>query len=252
VISDEMELEENIEVQSPAEQSSEKVVAELAEERKQVLEFELYLDEHPEEKPSETEEEEKQESFKREMLKTAITRIENAARTQADFEDVVTKWDTLEQNAARKVRYHELSRGDIPLEYDKAMDGMIFPISYMEPRRKQVMSGNFLDVIHDCPFELDELTADAAISQMMDKLKDDHKEIFYWYYIRQLSCVEIGRIRDQTDRNIRKTRNIIIGKLRKQLFKILKAREEAGRGLSMREHTFLQNEKTALDDSKDS
>lgn len=224
--------------------------ADLTAEREQILESELYLDEHPEEAPSEAEAE--LAVVKREMLKTAITRIENAARTVADFADVVEKWNKLEQNEARRLRDHELLRGDIPLDYGKAMDGAIFPAFFMEPKWRQLMSGNYLDLIYDCPFEMDELTADVAISRLMHSLKDDHKEIFYWHFIRQLSCVEVGRIRNQTDRNIRKTRGVIIRKLQGQLHEVLTRREQTGYTLTLRQHTFLlRMANTAVDNDTD-
>ena len=182
------------------------------------------------------------------MLKTAISRLENAARTQKDFENVVASWDKLDQNEARRLRNHEVSRGDVPLEFDKAMDGVIIPFSYMEPHWTQVMSGYFLEVIHDCPFELDELVSDPAFIKMLRDLKDDYKEIFYWHFIRQLSCVDVGRVRNQTDRNIRKTRAVILRKLRKQLQMALNDRQQAGYGLTLRQRVFLAHmEKGAID-----
>jgi hypothetical protein len=224
--------------------------ADLAGEREQVLEAELYLDDYPEEKEEETEADSKAEqtTVRHEMLKTAISRLENAARTQKDFENVVVNWDKLDQNEARRLRNHEVSRGNVPLEFDKAMDGVIVPFSYMEPHWTQVMSGCFLEVIHDCPFELDELVSDPTLIKMLRDLKDDYKEIFYWHFIRQLSCVDVGRVRNQTDRNIRKTRAVILRKLRKQLQMALNDRQQAGYGLTLRQREFLaQMEKDAID-----
>lgn len=226
--------------------ASNSIAADLSAERAQVLEAELYLDDHPKENLLDVGEE--KEVVEREMLKTAIGRIENSARTQQDFENVVASWDKLEQNEARRLRNHEISRGEVPLEYGKTMDGAIFPAFFMEPRWKQLMSGNFLDIIHDCPFELHELVSDASISKMLKDLKDDHKEIFYWLFIRQLSCAEVGRIRGQSDRNIRKTRGVILRKLRKQVQKLLMGRQQAGYTLTLRQRDFLaQIEKAALD-----
>jgi hypothetical protein len=83
---------------------------------------------------------------------------------------------------------------------------------------------------------------------MLHDLKDDHKEILYLHFIRQMSCVEVGRIRGQTDRNIRKTRAVILRKLRKQLQKVLSDRQQAGYGLTLRQREFLaQMEKGAID-----
>ena len=125
--------------------------ADLAGEREQALEAELYLDDHPEEKEEETEADSKAEqaTVRHEMLKTAIIRLENAARTQKDFENVVASWDKLDQNEARRLRNHEVSRGDVPLEFEKAMDGVIVPLSYMEPRWTQMIMP---DMIVICSF----------------------------------------------------------------------------------------------------
>lgn len=224
--------------------------ADLAGEREQALEAELYLDDHPEEKEEKTADNSEAELVmdRREMLKTAIGRLENAARTQKDFENVVAGWDKLDRNEARRLRSHEVSRGNVPLEFDKAMDGAIIPASYMEPHWTQIMSGYFLEVIHDCPFELDELVSDPALIKMLRALKDDHKEIFYLHFIRRLSCVEVGRIRGQTDRNIRKTRTVFLRKLRKLLQKVLNDRQQAGYGLTLRQRAFLSRmEKGAID-----
>ena len=224
------------------------VLSSLADERESELESQLYLDEHPEEKEPDNEIEAEQAVVKREMLKTAITRIENAARTVEDFVDVAKKWDILEQNEARRLRDHEVSRGDVPLEYGKAMDGAIFPAFFMEPKWKQLMRGSYIDLIHDCPFEMDELITDPALIKLFRRMKADHKEIFYWHFIRQLSCAEVGRIRNQSDRNIRKTRGVIVRKLQREFAAVLHKREAAGYRLTPRQCVFLERvEKDTLD-----
>lgn len=223
----------------------EQIEAELALEREQALETELERDERPPEQEPEDEPEPERAMLKRELKRAALNRLENAARTSEDFKKVIVEWDKLASNEARRLREHEVSRGDVPLEHGKAMDGAIFPAYFMEPRQRQLMSGNFIDLIHDCPFELHELTADAALSGMLRRLRDDHKEIFYWHFIRQFSCAEVGRIRGQTDRNIRKTRAVIVRKLQKELRRALAARAKAGRGLSIRQRAFLEDKKNA-------
>ena len=225
----------------------ERALCELADERESELESQLYLDEHPEEREDNIEAE--LVTVKREMLKTAIKRIENAARTAEDFENVVKSWDKLEQNEARRLRDHEVSRGDVPLEYGKAMDGAIFPAFFMEPKWIQLMRGNYVDLIHDCPFEMDELVTDPALIRLFRRMKDDHKEIFYWHFIRQLSCAEVGRIRNQSDRNIRKTRGVIVHKLQGEFATALRKREAAGYRLTPRQRVFLKRvEKDMLDE----
>ena len=218
---------------------TESFTAELAEEREQALEAELYLDEHPTAIEQSYGDEIASTMIRHEMLKTAIGRIESAARTQKDFEHVLVCWDKLEQNEVRRLQNHESLRGDIPLEYGKTMDGVIVPADYTQPYWRQILHGYYWDVMHDCPFEMDELMTDVTISQTIRNLKDDHKVILYWHYIRRLSCMEIGRMRGQTDRNIRKTRAVIIGKLRKKIFQAWQVAKVGEGGLSARRRGFM-------------
>lgn len=46
--------------------------------------------------------------LKRDLRKAAIARMEAAARTQGDFEDVIDAWDKEDKNRERRERYHEV------------------------------------------------------------------------------------------------------------------------------------------------
>lgn len=66
-----------------------------------------------------------------------------------------------------------------------------------------------------------ELVEDQDISSAIKELKDEHKEILYYLVIRQYSNQRVACIRGQSDRNIRKVRDTVIRKLRKNLLKSL-------------------------------
>jgi len=76
----------------------------LAEERLAELESELEQDEHPIDYETELEDEEEEAApvsdkrLKREMRAEAIRRLEEAARTEKDFRDVVEEWNKLDRN----------------------------------------------------------------------------------------------------------------------------------------------------------
>ena len=94
----------------------------LAEERLAELESELEQDEHPIDYEAELEDAEAEAApvsdkrLKREMRAEAIRRLEEAARTEKDFQDVVEEWNKLDRNRERRGRDHENLRGDVPLE----------------------------------------------------------------------------------------------------------------------------------------
>ena len=52
------------------------------------------------------------ELLKREIKQMALTRTEDAARTENDFNGVIELWDKLDDNRERKERDHEVARAD--------------------------------------------------------------------------------------------------------------------------------------------
>lgn len=141
----------------------------LAEERLAELENELEQDEHPIDYEAELEDEEEEAApvsdkrLKREMRAEAIRRLEEAARTEKDFRAVVEEWNKLDRNRERRERDHENLRGDVPLEYQAVPEPKLIPRWMNNPTYRQLMAGNFLDILFDCPYEMHNLTADPFI-----------------------------------------------------------------------------------------
>jgi len=54
--------------------------------------------------------------LKREADREALARLEDAARTLQDFENVTKKWDALDANRERKERYWENLRKEALLD----------------------------------------------------------------------------------------------------------------------------------------
>lgn len=186
--------------------------------------------------------------------RTARERIEAAARTPEQFENVIAIWNRMDENRERRERYREVLRGNvIPLEHDMLGDGLIFPRWMMNPAQTQLMRGNFLDVIFDCPYEMHELTADPFLSNLVRRLKEEHKEILYFLAIRLYSTTKLGELRGQTSRNIRKVRVTIMKELQGPLYERLKRLKDRGRSLTLREAEFIERfEANALDAGADS
>lgn len=230
-----------------AEQEEEKLAEALAEEHQAELEIQLEQDEQPPQidEPPETK------KLKRDLQREALARLENAARTTADFHNVVSWWNRLDSNRERRERYHEVSRSglDIPLDYGAALDGEIIPYDVNDVLIKQIRKGDYIDVIFHCPFELNELVTDGDLSKILKKLCDEHKEIIFNNIVRGTSTKALGKIREQSDRNIRKVRATALKKIHKALLKVLLSRKEKGYPLTMDEKLFIEK---ALDGSKGS
>ena len=226
----------------------------LAEERLAELENELEQDEHPIDYEAELEDEEEEAApvsdkrLKREMRAEAIRRLEEAARTEKDFRAVVEEWNKLDRNRERRERDHENLRGDVPLEYQAVPEPKIVPRWLNNPAVRQLCSGNFLDILFDCPYEMHQLTANTFLSSMIEELSEEHKEILYFLSIRLYSTTQLAQLRGQSDRNIRKVRNTIRKKLQKKLYAHLCRMQDEGKSLTLRERQFIEEYAALLEE----
>ena len=212
------------------------LTAELEAERTAVLEAQIEQDEHP----SQPEDASQHTILMRDLRRIAQQRLEESARTQEDFIAVVALWDKLDVNRERRERYHEVSRGNVPLEYEAAPDGLIFPALHDPMQFRAIQSGNLEDVVFDCPFEMHHLISDPDVAEAIAALKDEQKEILFYSGLHLLSTAAIGRIRCQTQRNIRKVRATMIRKLQSRLLLTLTQRAKSGLPLTTTERTFLE------------
>lgn len=176
----------------------------------------------------------------------ALTRIEEAARTEEDFKELTKTWNRLDRNRERRERRHEMQRGDVPLEYGvrDIAGATIFPRWNCDLTERQLASGNFLENLFDCPYEMHDLTSKAYLRKIVMELKEEHKEILFFLYLRQYNPQRLAALRGQTERNIRKVRNTALRKVRKKVYHTLKRLQERGYCTTKQEREFLQRYET--------
>ena len=204
--------------------------------------------EHPFEDDAGDEEPERK-KLKRELRAEALARLEDAARTQRDFENVIAWWDKLDANRERRERYHELSRSgdDVPLDYGASANELFFPDTLNDVLEKQIRKGDFIDAIFYCPFDIHELVTEEYLSEILLELKEDHKELLFLWAVRLFSSTRIAAIRQQSDRNIRKIRNTMMKKIRKELLSALTDKAEKQLPMTLVEKAFLSDIGKAVD-----
>jgi len=180
----------------------------------------------------------------REVRREELARIEESARTEDDFEELTKKfWDKLAANHERRERYYVAELEDMTIEDVEVTDGAIVPQPLNHMWWRQMMGGNFLDVIFDCPYDLHELTSSRNISELVGALNENQKEIFYLRVIRQWSIQRIAAHRGQTDRNILKVYTTMIKNLRKKLYERLLPRYEQDLPLTLAQREFVEKHK---------
>jgi hypothetical protein len=193
----------------------------LADEERTRDEDAIQQDEHPID--MDTEEPDKKKILKRILEQQALIRLETAARTKEDFENLIQWWDRLDENRERRERYHEVLRNgeEFPLEYGASPDSLTFPGNLNCVLEKQIQRGDFLDVIFNCPLEIHELVSDSTLSKILAGLNDEQKELLYLCGVQYLSAAKVAAIQGKTDRNIRKVRFTLIRKINAQLSELL-------------------------------
>lgn len=159
--------------------------------------------------------------------------------------------DALErENAAILEIELEMERSDVPLECGMSPDEIIIPAPISHVFWEQIMKGDFLDAIYNCPFEMHELVTDEDISRAIFALKDGQKELLYQLAIKRYSCRMIAVFREQTDRNIRKIRDTMLKKLRKSFMPALQSRVDNHISLTKQKQIFYDTYLTQITDKK--
>ncbi len=190
----------------------------------------------PEETPS-------RKKLKRELEEEALARLEDAARTEAEFQNVISWWDKRDANRERKERYHEISRSgdDVPLDYGATRDGLCFPGRLNGVLMKEVRKGEFLDVIFQCPFEIHELVSNRELCRILNDLKAEQKELLFQSAVQYMDSESIAKLRGHTDRNIRKIRVPMMKRIRKKLLAALSEKVGKQLPLTLLERGFYED-----------
>lgn len=221
---------------------NEKIQRQITREQQLIDELEDDAAEHPiEDDEDDSGEQPKRKLLKRELRAQALARLEDAARTPRDLENVIVWWDKLDANRQRRERYHELSRSgdEVPLEYGASEDALCFPDTLNNILERQQRKGDFIDAIFYCPYEMHELVYEEYMSNILRELSEDHNFLLFLCALRQYNSTRIAAIRGQTDRNIRKVRGTMLKKTRKKLLAALIEKVRKQQPLTLLEKEFL-------------
>lgn len=177
----------------------------------------------------------------REARALAIRRIEESARTEEDFKEVIRWWDKLDANRERKERDHETGRSAVPLEWGADELYLSNKPSYDMILRRLILAGDFLDFIFDRPETIHELVTDTDLSKILKELKPHLKNMLYYLFLRDYSTLEYAESIRQSDRNIRGIRETALKKIRKLYSDILAYRKQNNLPMTLDEKYFLDD-----------
>ena len=111
-----------------------------------------------------------EEAFKQtQKYAVSYTHLDVYKRQEKDFQVVVGEWDKLDRNRERRERDHENLRGDVPLEYKAVPEPKLIPRWMNNPAYRQLMAGNFLDILFDCPYAVSYTHLDVYKRQVIER-----------------------------------------------------------------------------------
>ena len=165
------------------------------------------------------------------------------------FENVIAWWDRLDANWERRERYHELSRSgdDVPIDYGASANELFFPDMLNDVLEKQLRKGDFIDAIFYCPYDIHELVSEEYLSKILWELNEEHKELLFLCAVQLFSSTRIAKIRNQSDRNIRKVRGTMLKKIQKKLLPVLLDKAEKQQPMTLLEKDFLEESGMKID-----
>jgi hypothetical protein len=178
--------------------------------------------------------------LQKEARREAMFMIEDAARTEKEYNEVTILWDCIETVESWRLAKQEPKRTDILTENVLNRSETIIPAPINHIWWRELFKGSFIDVIFDCPYEIQELTSSRPVYDLIKGLEEKQKEILYYLAIRLWTPQRIAVMRGQTDRNIRKVYSNMIDDIRIKLYKRLYPRYEAFLPLTVSQVAFVE------------
>ena len=114
----------------------------------------------------------------REARALAISRLEESARTEEEFANVISWWDKLDDNRERRERYHEIGRSEVPLEWHASDYILPGNANYDMVLWQQILAGDFIDYIFDEPDYIHELVRSQDLCLILKNMKEHQKQLF--------------------------------------------------------------------------
>lgn len=189
----------------------------------------------------------------RDVKEQALERMEEAARTDDEYKNVVKQWNERDKLKHRRWHRWEVGRPNAPMlhwdrddpndERGRMKDGLdtVIPAPLDHEWWRQLLRGDFLDVIHDCPFEMHELTTSLPLFDILQTLNANQMEVLYYAAIRLYTVQQAAKKRAQTDRNVLKVYKTLIEKLRRLMYERLAPRYEAKLPLTYAQKCFVED-----------
>ncbi|MCL1882332.1 MAG: hypothetical protein FWF81_01075 [Defluviitaleaceae bacterium] len=172
-----------------------------------------------------------QKQLVRDLKREALLRLEESARTEDDFLCVLKQWDRLDKNRIARENY-----------YEQLISSDMFDWSIFDEEAKMRDENDFFPLMFSCICKMHELIEDEDISRLLNAATEKQKRVFFPRVIKGFTTTKIAHCHGITDRNVRKLLDVMLNKLRHNLYEALQKRHETEpQTATLREKNFLAN-----------
>jgi hypothetical protein len=200
-------------------------------------------------------EDDKRNILLRDCKLAALARLEDAARTVADFENIIVIWDQLDLNREERESNHEVVNTEVQhVLYHTTGSDEIIPPPFCHPYWRELLRGDFISYIYDNPEDFWQTIGDGIIAKWWDGMNAKHRETVFLHVIRRRTTEQIACLKDMTDRGVRKRIAAALEVIRGEVAAQTQYRNGAGLPVTNAKKRFLEwydgQAKTALDKDK--
>ena len=163
------------------------------------------------------------------LKREALIRLEEAARTEDEFNSVIKRWDEIYKERLKKEKRKEALLSNDMFDWSEfdAVVGM----------RDE---DDFFTWMFCCICQMHELIDDPDICRLLKKATDKQKTVFFPRVIKGCSTTKVAGCHSMTDRNVRKLIDLMLDNIRHGLYEALIERHKAvPSAATLREKEFL-------------
>jgi len=170
----------------------------------------------------------------------SLRRIENAARTTGEFQELSEWYDKLDGNRERKERDHEILNPTDDLLRKDYNYGEVIPPPLIVEYWKELMRGDFISTIYDNPEEIWQILGDWQVGRLIKELTIKQRDVLFRIAVRQCSAEQIAECTGKTHRGVNKLLAATLQYIRSLLAEQIRARLDAKMPVTLEKRRFLE------------
>jgi DNA-directed RNA polymerase specialized sigma24 family protein len=183
------------------------------------------------------------ETLKRDAKAVYLLRLEEAARTEIEFKDLVKMYNALDRNQERVIRRHETHCDDdgTPIDEVDVYGKRVVPPPLNHPYWRELINGDFIGDIFDNPAEMWQIMEDGQIAEPLRyALTEKQAQALFLNAVRLAKTENIACYTDKSGRAVRRLIADAKRRIRRMLARDVMADINAGRPTTLEKRQLIE------------